>query len=291
MRLISFERQGRAALGIRIGDEAVDVAAADPALSSSLSEVLAGGADAMTRLRSVADKGPRLPLSGLRLLPPVTSPGKIICLGLNYRGHAKETGHEIPVFPVMFLRTVSSLVAHGQPIVRPTVSDLLDYEGEMVAVVGSRCRHVKREDALSKIAGYSVFNDASIRDYQMRTHQWTIGKIFDGTGAFGPELITSDELPPGASGLRLSTRLNGETLQDSRTDDLIFDVATLVETLSQCMTLEPGDLIVTGTPAGVGGMRKPQIFMKPGDICEVEIEGIGTLSNPIVQEADPAEGG
>jgi 2-keto-4-pentenoate hydratase/2-oxohepta-3-ene-1,7-dioic acid hydratase in catechol pathway len=177
---------------------------------------------------------------------------------------------------------------HGQPIVRPRVSSALDYEGEIAAIIGRGGRHIPRDRALQHVLGYSLFNDASIRDYQLRTPQWTVGKNFDGTGAFGPFLVTSDELPPGASGLTLTTRLNGQVVQRASTDDLIFDVATLVSLLSEVLTFEPGDVIVTGTPAGVGAARKPPLWLKPGDVCEVEVERIGRLSNLVSDEAATA---
>ena len=171
------------------------------------------------------------------------------------------------------------------PIIRPRESEALDYEGELVAVVGRAGRHIAPTEALSHVFGYFIANDGSLRDYQHRTPQWTVGKNFDCSGAFGPVLVTADELPPGAAGLRLETRLNGEVVQSSSTDRMIFDVATLVSIISEVMTLLPGDLILTGTPAGVGHSRNPKLYMKPGDVVEVEIEGVGTLRNPIVDES------
>ena len=190
-----------------------------------------------------------------------------------------------PDYPTLFARFPSSLIAHDKPIVRPRVSDKLDYEGELVAVIGKGGRYIPRAAALSHVCGYSIFNDGSIRDFQLRTPQWTVGKNFDNTGPFGPIFVSADELPPGAHGLKIETRLNGRVMQSATTADLIFDVATLVALISEAMTLEPGDLIITGTPAGVGAARKPPVFMKAGDICEVEIEGIGILRNPIADEA------
>jgi acylpyruvate hydrolase len=190
-----------------------------------------------------------------------------------------------PDYPTLFARFPSSLIAHVEPIVRPRASEKLDYEGELVAVIGKGGRHIPRAAALSHICGYSIFNDGSIRDFQLRTPQWTVGKNFDNTGPFGPVFVSADELPPGAHGLKIETRLNGRVMQSATTADLIFDVATLVALISEAMTLEPGDFIITGTPAGVGAARKPPVFMKAGDICEVEIEGIGILRNPIVDEA------
>lgn len=239
-------------------------------------------------LRSAADRlltqGQRLPLSALHLLPPLRRPGKIICIGLNYIDHSLESGFEPPSYPAVFSRYASSLIGAGAPIVRPRVSPQLDYEGELVAVIGKRGRHIPLARALDHVLGYSVFNDASVRDYQFKSAQWTLGKNFDDSGAFGPALVTADELPPGARGLRLQTRLNGQVLQSASTSDMIFDVAALVSLLSVAHTLEPGDLIVAGTPSGVGLARQPPVWMQPGDVCEVEIERIGLLRNPIVAE-------
>jgi 2-keto-4-pentenoate hydratase/2-oxohepta-3-ene-1,7-dioic acid hydratase in catechol pathway len=203
---------------------------------------------------------------------------------LNYADHAKEGGHDKPEYPSFFMRGPSSLVAHNHPIIRQPVSDTLDYEAELVAIVGHRARHVKQADALAVIAGYSVFNDGSIRQYQRKTSQWTIGKNFDDTGGFGPEFVTADELPPGASGLRIQSRLNGKVMQDAVTSDMLFDVKETIALLTECLTLEPGDLIVMGTPGGVGHARKPPVFMKHGDVCEIEIEQVGLLRNPIVDD-------
>lgn len=229
-------------------------------------------------------RGEAIDLQTVSVAVPIATPGKIICVGLNYHDHTAESGMKQPDHPTLFTRVTSSLIAHNSPIIRPTVSDKLDYEGELVAVIGVGGRHIPRGDALRHVAGYSIFNDGSVRDFQLRTSQWTMGKNFDGTGAFGPVFVTADEVPPGAAGLRLQTRLNGTVMQDASTDDLIFDVETLVSSISEGITLEPGDLIVTGTPSGVGGARKPPVFMQPGDVCEVEIERIGILRNRIEQE-------
>ena len=178
-------------------------------------------------------------------------------------------------------------MAHEQPLVRPAVSDSLglDFEGEIAAVLGKGGRHIREEDALECVAGYALFNDGSVREYQFKSPQWTVGKNFDDTGAFGPDLVTADELPPGAKGLLLETRLNGEVVQSASTDDMIFDVAQLISIVSQAITLEPGDVIVTGTPSGIGWARTPKLLMKHGDLCEVSVEGIGVLRNPVVDEA------
>lgn len=224
-------------------------------------------------------------LAKVESLMPLGSPGKIICVGLNYRDHASESGHKPPEYPTLFARFASSLVGPNDPIVRPIDSVQLDYEGELVAVIGKAGRRISKADALDHVAGYSIFNDASVRDFQLRTPQWTLGKNFDGTGAFGPVFVTADALPLGARGLKLQTRLNGQVMQSASTDDLIFDVATLVADISAGLSLDPGDLIVTGTPSGVGAARKPQVFMKAGDVCEIEVERIGVLRNRIVDEA------
>ena len=232
--------------------------------------------------------GEPIDITAVEVLQPLSAPGKIICVGLNYRDHANESGMAVPEHPTLFVRFASSLVAHGAAIFRPPESDRLDFEGELVAVLGKGGRRITKADALDHIAGYSIFNDSSIRDYQLRTPQWTMGKNFDGTGAFGPVLVTADALPPGARGLKIETRLNGQTMQRSSTDQLIFDVATLVSLISVGITLEAGDVIVTGTPAGVGAARQPPVFMKAGDVCEVEIERIGVLRNTIVDEGNAA---
>ena len=223
-------------------------------------------------------------LDEIHYRPPFTRPNKIVCVGLNYRDHTEEAGYKQPDYPTLFTRFTTSLVAHNDRIVRPRASAALDFEGELVAVIGRAGRHIALDRALSHVAGYSIFNDGSIRDFQHRTPQWTVGKNFDATGAFGPVFVTADELPAGARGLRLETRLNGATVQSSNTSLLIFDVATLVATVSEAMTLLPGDLIVTGTPAGIGHTRNPKLYMKPGDVVEVEIEGIGILRNTIADE-------
>ena len=249
-----------------------------------------GSLDEILRQGTLAEAGKALlagdvvDLGKVSILPPISKASKILCVGLNYVDHAAEGGMKVPDYPTVFARFNSSLIGHGAPLVCPKVSEQFDYEGEMVAVIGKGGRAISEADALSHVAGYSVFNDGSVRDYQLRTPQWTIGKNFDGTGAFGPAFVTADELPPGAAGLRIQTRLNGRVLQNASTDDLVFSVARLVSLISAAMTLEAGDVIVTGTPAGVGLGHKPPIFMKQGDVCEIEIEKIGLLSNPVVKE-------
>ncbi|MFW7346057.1 MAG: fumarylacetoacetate hydrolase family protein [Pigmentiphaga sp.] len=227
----------------------------------------------------------RVPLAEVRLLPPVPQPGKIICLGLNYADHAAEGGNAKPSYPSFFMRGATSLIAHGAPLLRPRVSDKLDFEAELAVVIGKRARHLTPDDALSAVAGYACFNDATLRDYQRRTAQWTIGKNFDGTGAFGPWLVPADALPPGASGLKIESRLNGRVMQSDNTSNMLFPVAETLCLLTEALTLEPGDVIAMGTPAGVGYARKPPVWMQPGDRIEIEIEGLGTLANTVKDEA------
>jgi 2-keto-4-pentenoate hydratase/2-oxohepta-3-ene-1,7-dioic acid hydratase in catechol pathway len=287
MRLVSFSDAGAGRLGVLHGDTVTDLGTVASNAPSDLATVLRGGPEVLRAIEKAAASAPARAvkeLGGLKLLPPLVAPGKIVCLGLNYADHAAEGGHTRPDYPSLFLRCSSSLVAHGSPIVRPRCSEQLDYEAELVAVIGRRARHVKAADALAYVAGYSCFNDASVRNYQRKTAQWTIGKNFDATGAFGPAFVTADELPPGAAGLRIVSRLNGKVMQDATTADMLFPVAETIELLTECMTLMPGDVLVMGTPAGVGHARKPPVWMKDGDTVEIEIEQIGLLRNPIVDE-------
>lgn len=226
-------------------------------------------------------------INDVELQPIVPRPGKIICAGLNYADHAKEGGNERPEYPSFFLRGGTSLVAHCAPLILSRVSDKFDFEAELAVVIGKRIRHATAATALSSVAGYTCFNDGTFRDYQRRTAQWTIGKNFDGTGALGPFLVTPDEVPPGATGLDICSILNGQVMQRSNTRNMLWSVAELIEILSECLTLEPGDVIATGTPAGVGHARRPPVFMREGDTIEIAIESIGRLSNPVRRE-EPA---
>ena len=281
MRYVSFEQNGKAVLGVREGDTVRTIG------DESLESLLARGVD-LTRHGAQAS-GASLPVKGLKLLPPLQRPPKIICIGLNYADHTKESKYEQPDYPTIFFRLHTSLIAHEQPIVRPLCSDSLDFEGEVAVILGKGGRYISKADALACVAGYALFNDGSVREYQFKSPQWTVGKNFDDTGAFGPDFVTADELPPGAKGLRLETRLNGEVVQSASTDDMIFDVATLISVISEAITLEPGDVIVSGTPSGIGWARTPKLLMKHGDVCEVSVEGLGTLRNPIVDEIAQAE--
>ncbi|MCB1339927.1 MAG: fumarylacetoacetate hydrolase family protein [Pseudooceanicola sp.] len=246
-----------------------------------LEKLIAQGGDALAEAGKVLAKGREIDPAQVKFLPPIRKAGKFIAVGLNYRAHTAEGPYEQPDYPTLFARFASSFVGHGQPILRPKASVQLDYEGELVAVIGKRAKDVSVDQALDHVIGYSIFNDASVRDYQRRTPQWTPGKNFDGTGGFGPWFVSADALPPGCKGLTLETRLNGQSVQKAPIDDMVFPVADLVSIISAVMTLEPGDVIITGTPSGVGHARKPQLWMKDGDTCEVEISGIGILSNPI----------
>ena len=283
MRFVAFRNNGQPALGLRDGAEIIDLTGTG--VPATLDELLRLGAAGFEAVRKAAAQSRRrLPLQGLDWLPPVQAPAKGIAVGLNYIDHAAESKFDPPTYPVLFHRFPSSWVGHGKPLVRPHVSTQFDYEGELLVVIGKAGRYIDKARALDHVAGYSVFNDGSIRDYQFKSAQWMMGKNFDRSGSFGPEFVTADELPPGAAGLRLQTRLNGTLVQDANTRDMIFDAATLVAVCSEPFELLPGDIIIAGTPSGVGLARKPPLWMKAGDVCEVEIEGIGLLSNPVVDE-------
>ena len=285
MKLLNLDEGGQLALGVLSGTGSYRRVPGIEGIDAYLR------ADAPLRLQydaalrdCLAGAGPDLPLARAALAPVVRNPGKVICLGLNFLAHAKEGGNPVPDYPTVFLRCASSLVAHGRAIMLPAVSDKLDFEAELAVVIGTRAKNCPMKHALAHVAGYACFNDASLRDYQRKTTQWTMGKNFDQTGALGPCLTTVDALPAGASGLHMQSRLNGRVMQDTKLDDMIFSVAQTISLVSDVMTLEPGDVIVMGTPAGVGYARKPPLFMQPGDVIEVEIEGIGVLSNNIAAQ-------
>ncbi len=286
MRFTTYLHQGQARLGVVSGDQVIDLANAVPGVPADLRVALEAGVDLHAAAQSaIASAAPRVALATLRFAPLVPEPGKTICLGLNYFDHAKEGGRDKPEYPWFFYRGKSSLLGHGQHAWVPRVSQKFDYEAELAVVIGTRVpRHVSSQDALNHVFGYTCFNDMSVRDFQKRTPQWTIGKNFDATGGFGPVLVTADELAPGATGLRIQSRLNGQVMQDANTDDMIFSVAETICLLSECMTLEPGDAIIMGTPAGVGQARTPPVWMKTGDTIEIEIDQVGLLSNPVVAE-------
>jgi acylpyruvate hydrolase len=284
VRFIRFEDSGGVGLAVEANGVAHGMHESDAGFPGTLAALVGKGRSALRQAGETLASGPAIDLAKAKILPPFPTPPKIICVGLNYRDHSAESGFKQPDYPTLFTRFATSLVGHDAPVIRPKVSDKFDYEGELVAVIGEGGRHISHADALNHVAGYSLFNDVSVRDYQFKSPQWTVGKNFDGTGPFGPVFVTADELPAGAKGLRLQTRLNGEIMQDADTNDMVFDVATLIVTISEAITLESGDVIVTGTPSGVGQSRKPPVFMKAGDRVEVEIEKIGILSNPVIDE-------
>lgn len=267
------------------GEEAVNLTALDGAVGRDLMGLIRdpGLADALAA--KMAD-APRVPVDSLTPALPVAAPSTIICMGLNYTDHIKEGGYDIPDYPALFMRGRNSIMAAGQPMVRPACSEKLDYEAELMLIVGTGGRHISEEDALDHVFGYTVFNDGSVRDYQRKTHQWTPGKNFDDTGAIGPFVVTPDEVPAGASGLRIESRVGDEILQSSNTGNMIWSAARLIAAISEYTTLEPGDHIALGTPPGVGHAKKPEPrWLRPGEIVEIEIEGIGICASPIVDEA------
>lgn len=307
MRLLTMATPYGARLGAVDGADVVDLNAAyarllftrgdsrhreraDVDLPSGMTAFLAEGEGARRRAeeavafaRTERGRVTRSPLRDAALLPVVPRPPKVICVGLNYRDHAEETGAKIPEHPVFFSKFTSCLIGAGAPIVIPRVSDQVDYEAEFAVVIGRPGRYIGEADAMSHVAGYTILNDVSVRDFQMRTSQWLIGKVFDQTTPVGPELVTRDEVPR-PDKLRLTTTVNGRVLQDSNTGQLIFSVERCIAAISEIVTLEPGDLIATGTPAGVGFTRKPPVFLKDGDTVAVEIEGLGRLENPVRRE-------
>ena len=279
MRIARVTKDGKIGLAAKNGDSVTIAYGEDVA---DLDAHIAAGT--LSDAGAKAAHGDAVDEAALTFLSPVVRPSKIVCLGLNYKDHAEEAGLGIPEFPVLFGRFPSSLIGHKAPIILPKVSEQLDWEAELAVVLGKGGKNIAEAEALSHVAGYSVFNDASIRDYQLRTPQWTAGKNFDDSGAFGPWLVTPDEVSAGAAGLKIECRLNGKVMQSSNTGNLIFTVANTIHLLSTFMTLEAGDVLVMGTPGGVGVARNPQIWMKAGDVCEVEIENIGLLVNKIVAE-------
>jgi acylpyruvate hydrolase len=291
MRIVGFEADGGLRLGVVEGDQVIDLQAVDAKVPTDLAAVLAANNGDLKSLGDVAKRAPasaRRPLKGLKYGLPVARPGKILCLGLNYLEHVKEGTQRdnIPKFPTIFMRGLTSMVPHEQPIIRPKVSEQLDYEAELMLIVGKRAKHLTMANATSCIAGYSCSNEGSVREFQRKTTQWDMGKNFDRTGGFGPWMVTADALPDAGKGLKIESRLNGTVMQSDNTDNMMFPVADMLVYVTQGMTLEPGDIIFTGTPSGVGHARKPNpIWMKQGDICEIEVEGIGVLRNPIQDEA------
>jgi acylpyruvate hydrolase len=290
MRIVHFEKGTAHGIAADDGSGWRGLTERESGFPGTLPDLIAQGADLLRTGRDLL-RMDAVDLNQVRILPPVPKPPKILCVGLNYDDHLEESGLKKPVYPEIFARFATSLIAHGEPIRWPPESSTLDYEAELAVVIGRGGRRIRRDRALDHVAGYSLFNDATIREFQLRTPQWTMGKNFDGTGAFGPWLVTPDALPPGADGLRIQGRLNGRVMQDSSTDKLIFGVRSLIELISVAISLEPGDVIITGTPGGVGAARKPPVFMQPGDVFEVEIDGMGVLSNPIQRESQEKAAG
>jgi len=311
MKLVTFCRKGRKELGAVSDQQVVDLrrahvaalqhsgdtdelAVADLRVPGNLPALLCGGEASMAAAHRALNfveehklesenEGLCHPLSEVDLLAPVQRPGKIICVGLNYRSHLAEIDEPTPAYPILFLKSVTSIIGHQESIVLPRVSEQVDYEGELAIVIGRRGKSIPEQEALSYVAGYTCANDVSAHDLEFRTSQWTSGKILDTFCPLGPVVLTRDEIPD-PSALRLRTILNGRTVQDACTSDMIFSPPFLISYISSLSTLEPGDLILTGTPAGIGCNQKPQVFLKPGDQISVQIDGIGTLSNLVVEE-------
>ena len=289
MKIVGFESGQGLRLGVVEGDQVIDLQAADAKVPANLADYLASSGGDLKPLADLAKRAPasaRVPLKTLKFGLPVARPGKIICLGLNYMDHVKEGPNRdnIPKFPTIFMRSTTSMAPHQAPLLRPKVSETFDYEAELALVVGKRAKHLTMENAYSVIAGWSCVNEGSIREFQRKTTQWDMGKNFDRSGGFGPWMVSADEVPAGGKGLKIESRLNGQVMQSDNTDNMMFPVAETLVYLTQGMTLEPGDVLVTGTPSGVGHARKPPVWMKGGDVAEIEIEGVGTLRNPIEDE-------
>jgi acylpyruvate hydrolase len=315
MRLVTYQHEGQVRTGAQIDGHVIDLsrayvamlrhrgnddelAVAHARVPGDMIALLQGGEtslravqDALTFVRGLLDAGDSVgKLDGIvyadeqiSYLPPVVRPGKVICLGLNYRDHAVETGMVVSEYPVLFHKVAGSLIGHNQPILVPRISSKIDYEAELAVIVGRRGKYIAEQDALAYVAGYCVANDVSARDLQFRTSQWTSGKMLDTFGPLGPALVTKDEVPD-PHALVIRTILNGQVMQDASTADMIFRVPGIISSISEIVTLEAGDVIMTGTPPGIGNTRNPQVFMKPGDTVTVEIERLGRLTNPLVGE-------
>lgn len=280
MQLVSFLCGTRPGFGVLRGERILDLGRAMG--FASLRALLEAGALESARVLAAGLEAD-LDADAVTLLPPVPDPGKIVCVGLNYHDHVEETGRTLTDYPTLFVRFASTLAAHEAPLIQPLVSEKFDYEGELALVIGTGGRHIAAADALSHVAGYAAFNDGSVRDWQAHTSQFTPGKNFDATGGFGPALVTPDEVGE-ITERTLRTRFNGQVVQEAGIAQMITPIPQLIAYVSTFLTLAPGDVIVTGTPGGVGMKRNPPLYMKPGDVVEVEIEGVGTLRNPVVAE-------
>jgi 2-keto-4-pentenoate hydratase/2-oxohepta-3-ene-1,7-dioic acid hydratase in catechol pathway len=282
MKIARFHHGDGSGIGIVERDQVADLRSL-PGMADGIPALLAGGADRLASLRDAARRAPRLALAEVTLLAPIARPPKFLAIGLNYRDHIAETRSEPPAFPVFFNKQTTCVIGPGEAIHRPRVSTLLDYEGELGVVIGRRCRHVPRERAHEVIGGYVVVNDVTVRDWQLRSPTMTMGKSFDTHGPIGPWLVTADEIRD-PQALAIRTWVNGALLQDGSTRDMIYDCAQQIEHLSTAFTLEPGDVISTGTPAGVGIVRQPPVLLKAGDVVRVEVEQVGVLENPVIEE-------
>ncbi len=289
MKLVTFEQGGAFQPGVLIaragGDVIVDLQKADATLPGSIRGILEGGRAMLEKAAQAANSaGAALDATSVKLAAPIPNPGKILCIGLNYADHAAESGQALPEFPIVFSKYSNTVIGSGDAIILPKVTDMVDYEAELGFVIGKRGRHISEADALDYVAGYMPINDVSARDYQERVSQWTMGKSFDSFAPMGPALVTSDEVGD-PHNLAIRLWIGDETLQDSNTSQLIFGVPQLVAAISEVMTLEPGDIVSSGTPPGVGAARQPQRFLRAGETVHIEIEKLGILSNPIVAES------
>lgn len=287
MRLVAFEGSDGPRIGVMSDGKVIDLSLVDPSAPRDITAAIRDGhMDKLSLIAARADANALLEFDDLNIGLPIKAPGKILCLGLNYMEHVAEGPFKKQDFPSIFMRSATSMIAHNQPIVKPYKSETLDYEAELALVIGKKSRHLTAENALDAVAGYTCCNDGSVREYQRHTIQWTMGKNFDQTGPLGPVFVTPDEVPAGAKGLKIECRLNGQTVQSSTTDMMIFPVVETLVYITEGLTLEPGDIVLMGTPSGVGHARKPPLWMKDGDVVEVEIEGIGKLVNPVINEVD-----
>ena len=281
MRLATFKTAKGASYGAVTDKGIVDVGRRLGNQYADLKAIIAG--NAFSKIRPLLTESPDYPLSEVTWLPVIPNPDKIVCVGLNYQDHVVETGRDNTEQPAIFLRLAESQVGHRQPLLRPRESKNLDFEAEIAVIIGKAGRRISQQDSWSYVAGYSCYNDGSVRDWQRHTIQWTAGKNFAHTGGFGPWMVTADEIPPGTK-MTLSCRLNGQQMQHATTEQMIFKIPKIIEYVSTWTELKPGDVLVTGTPGGVGARRTPPLWMKPGDTIEVEILGLGTLRNPVLAE-------
>ena len=285
MRIVRFSKSGREGIGLLQADDSITGRWKDDGFDdAAFLKALGSGPSGIAAFAAELGKGQALRSDEVVLAMPVPLTGKFLCLGANFGEHASEANFTHAKHPTVFLRTRDSVVAPGEPIIKPKLSNEFDFEGELAVVVGIGGRHIPLDRALESVAGYTICQEGSLRDYQLDAAQWTLGKNFYRSGSLGPALVTAEGLPPGCKGLQLRTRLNGTVVQDASLSEMLIDVASAVSVLSGVMLLEPGDVIAMGTPSGVGLFRKPPLFMKAGDVCEIEIDGMGTLRNDVVDE-------